>query len=252
MPEELSAAAIREIERLTAQGMASTFVKRPGDPDHIVHLVNPRAATCEQQTVEPKPLALDLHSVPAFIEYVKNQKHEDGLLTYSKGCLCFWHDKTTRRDQAFFNFNPSKQWSWLEDSDSKSIIPHADFVRLLRVSLRGCYDPTLLPIVRNMKWKTGSETEANIQHGRESMGRQITQQATGEGNIPEEVTLRIPVFANWEHPENIDCAIELVPQSQGFRLIPFAQELDRAMASTMEALDDILASENLTAFHGEA
>jgi hypothetical protein len=256
MAEELSASAIREIQKLTLATMRVQFEKRPGDPDHIVHKIGPDGS-CELQHTDPEPLAIRLASPAAFIEYVvaahgEAPQADKSLLCFNESGLVYYHDAIARLDQATCNLPKTQHLLWLEQYGGKQIIPHVEFIRTLRINFRGCIEGPLLDVVRNLRWENSGQNVANIQHGKESMGKAITQQVLGTETIPEEVNLHVPMFENWDHRERITAAVEIIHQSQAFRLTPFPGELSDAMDRTMQALRDMLEGQKLTPFHGHA
>ncbi len=111
------------------------------------------------------------------------------------------------------------------------------FVRLLKIELAGTLDPNVLANrVRSIKFENGTVTRAAVQKQRESLGREIISSVSGEQEIPEEVTLAVPVFSNpgIEFVSAVKCAVEIDPPSGTFRLVPLPDELRHALDLAVE------------------
>ncbi len=156
---------------------------------------------------------------------------------YDEDAVVLAYDIDDRRDFAICNLQRSSQWNKLQQVANKAM-PQKDFIRLLRVDFRGCLaDTSLLNLLRGVQWTANDSGQTNIQHGKESLGRQITSQVQGVDVIPEELALTIPVFENHSFRVRVQCAIDVIVDSRSFGITPFPQEMHNALES---ALDDIL------------
>lgn len=242
------AAAIDKIENL-AERARSIEIEKGHEPDGSYYLIKPGG---EVEKVLPEPgwhneRLADPAELSAFI-----RKHEfkDGEVYYNEQRVTYVFDFNDRRDRAVCELKPSEVWTWLT-SGSKTLYGQAEFVRLLRISLRGCLPDgsRLLDLVRLIKWTGQSEAAGIIKHGQESIGRSINQQVTGESALPEEVALDVQVFDNFDRRVKVWCAIEIFPAEQRFKLTPYPLELKTAMDKTMEELADVF--EDVPAFRGD-
>jgi hypothetical protein len=113
-------------------------------------------------------------------------------------------------------------------------------IRALRLKFIGAEKRAeLLTAIRSLKWRQSSEGFADVQHGKESLGKSVESEVTGSGSIPELVVITCPVFSNPGEEENevgIGCDLDINPAEQTFSFQPIAGEIDAAVAS---ALDDI-------------
>ena len=152
----------------------------------------------------------------------------------------------------------------LAESDVFSIVrklgvanyDHKSFIRLLRVHLAGALNPgSLLEIVRRIRFENGSVTNASVQKNRESLGREITSAVSAESEIPDVVTLAVPVYKTLGEadPYPVRCTVEVDPIEGRFRLTPFPDEIERvqqlAVGSIAERLAEALP-ESVPAYYG--
>lgn len=248
---------VREIERLTQAALRTTFVQAPGEPKHVYYELGP-GGRCEWREADREPLAVQLATPAAFVEYVKSHNQGDspgGEVYFDETALVFVHNDTVRRDRAFCKLAPSPQLTLLHKlATSLALYPQRDFVRLLRIDLAGCFSgqSNLLPLVRNLKWTGANEANLAVQHGKESIGRAITAQVSGADAIPEEVTLFVPIWENHDARQFVRCAVEIAPQEQSFRLTPYPLQIREALDGSLRDLRVLLdACEPCPRFHGK-
>jgi hypothetical protein len=141
-------------------------------------------------------------------------------------------------DRVTFKLTMSDPWMELTLLESKSWCEHKDFVRLLRINLAGCGADALLESVRKMKFENGAVVTSEVARNRESLGRSITSQATGEKEIPEELTLSVPIYSNRGETDRygIRCSVEVDPLRGLFRLLPMPDEIERVYGLALESI----------------
>ncbi len=117
------------------------------------------------------------------------------------------------------------------------------FVRLLRIDLAGALDPVhLLNAVRSVKFESGSVTRGEVQKSRESIGREIISRVEPSAELPDEVTLRVPVFktAGLREVFPVRCAVDVNPPEGKFQLLPLPDEIERAIADALAFIGAVL------------
>jgi hypothetical protein len=105
------------------------------------------------------------------------------------------------------------------------------FIRFLRIDLAGALPPSvLLEIVRKVKFESGAVVKAETTRSRESLGREIHAAVSAEGDIPDMVTLSVPVYKTLgerdEYP--VRCTVDVDPMAGTLRLVPFPDEVENA------------------------
>jgi len=152
-------------------------------------------------------------------------------------------DDAHRIETVELKLPPSDVFDRLDEiGDKKPKFDQKQFIRLLRVELAGTLDPVLLlEKVRRLKFENGVRTESTIVRAQESLGRNIVSKVESDGEIPEEVTLQVPVFKSPgpvdRHP--LRCSVEVDPAEGTFRLLPLPDEIERV---TQRAVDLIGAT----------
>lgn len=117
------------------------------------------------------------------------------------------------------------------------------FVRLLRVELAGTLQPgILLNQVRKIKFDNGTVTSGHLARDRESLGREINSRVESDGEIPETVTLEVPVYKSLGErcTYSLACAVEVDPGNMTFQLIPLPDEIERVQQLAVESIGERL------------
>lgn len=149
-----------------------------------------------------------------------------------------WDDD--RRDSITMALPWSEPFALLAKPEALAGLGQRDLVWMLRTAFRGMYAPSeLLPTVRTIKFSSAGMAATEIQHGRESMGRELQQEVVGAGAIPEEVTFTVPVFADLVHERNffatsVVCALDIDLDKQRFTLKPLPDEIAVARRRAVE------------------
>lgn len=112
-------------------------------------------------------------------------------------------------------------------NDTKPWHQQKPFARMLRIELASALAPgILLDKIRRMKFESGHIVTSEATKNRESMGKQITSQVSGEGEIPETVTLEVGVFRGWSK-FSVACSVDVDPERGLLQLAPLPDEIDR-------------------------
>ena len=240
--------AIREIERLTKAAHKTEIIaaQGAGEPAGVYYLVGPDGLA--QKVVAGPSRHREKLATPAemaaFIDAYAGGEGK-GVTYFDEQAVVYVFDGEDRRDFAVCELPKSPQYLKLAACACKAM-GQADFVRLLRIDLRGCLaESNLLPLVRQLKFTADRASEAAIQHGRESIGKQITAAVTGESAIPEEVTLFVPVFENHPFRARIQCAVEVMVLDQAFRLTPYPMEMRQAVDAALEDVRHVVGGPDM-------
>lgn len=135
-------------------------------------------------------------------------------------------DDATRNESAFLALKPSKQLETLAKFDNdgwkNAAMNQAEFILLLRtVFAKSGPSAGLLPVIRNLKFRSQMETAGVVQHGKSSVGKAIDQQVSGATELPETIIFDIPVFeSGFLFMAQIEVALEINLAAERFHLIP--------------------------------
>jgi hypothetical protein len=253
------------LEYLSKQAVkaASTkVVKPPGEPAHVYWL-DDRQNGLKQCVAEPTPRNHQASNLKTIIDLAKDfglnsdgeQSVDDNgsainetVVWYNRNKIVLIANDETRRDRVTFNLAISPQLQFLMALEkNKPAWKQAALVLHLRTTLRDCQSAcsSFIETIRRLKWTSGEDGGATVQHGKMSVGRSITAQLTGEGNIPEYVVFDTPIFEKG-FPEiigHIECAVEPQPDTQQIQLIPVAGGIERAICDAENRIGARLAEE---------
>lgn len=152
-----------------------------------------------------------------------------------------------RCETATLDLSHSTPWLRLSAIGAKlrgEPLEHKAFLRLLRIELAGCLAPIdLYDKVKRVTFENGQTVTANVSRNKaESMGRAINAAVSGEGEIPEEVTLAVPVYSTPGETARypVRCSVEVEPLSGTFALAPLPDELAKVQALALTAIESRL------------
>lgn len=187
-----------------------------------------------------------------FIESMKDRgvKTEEGAVYINPGQITYVFSFEDRRHRASCPLTISSPWSWLEREQQP--MDQRTIIRLLRIRFDGWLpgDSSLISVLRNVKWKQDGNVEANLQRGREALGRQILNEAAGISNFPEEFILTGSVYENYTCPVNVRVALELLPDVMKFEVIPFPNQVFNGQQATLLKLQEEIAETKVPTFIG--
>lgn len=237
-------AAIKEVERLTKQANATTILETKGERKGFYYLVTDGKATAT--VAQPGWHSEKLQTPDELRKFIHAEKQDNSAVFIADNEVIFVRDLEDRRDTAFVELIETEPYTWLKVASGK-MLSQSDLVRLLRITFKGCLggESALLPIVRNMRFTSAADANVELKHGRESVGNSIQRQITGEGTIPEEMTLRVPIFENHNFSSPIHCAIEVFPLEQAFKLTPYPLQVRIAKDAALSSIEDLLTHDDL-------
>lgn len=230
----------------------------PGQVPHITHLAMPDG-TMVAVYAEPPYRDHQAFDLATLCEWAKRTEADDPFVWYSRDGVVLFLEDGNRRDKVQLELHTSQQLEKLEKIEaSRPAFDQKGLINLLRIDFRDCLQMcgNLVDVIRKVKFRQAQTGEAEIQHGKSSVGRALMSELTGQGSIPETITLPLPVFkGNFPCPATVDCALEIDSATEKFWLIPFPGEIERAYLSAEAAialeLGDRLADTGVPIFYGQ-
>ena len=114
----------------------------------------------------------------------------------------------------------SPQAAWLLSAEGAGKpLAQAEAVRHFRIVLANHSPGNLLDCLRNLSFEVLNKTEADIQHGKASLGKSIQAKTGGAAALPERVVVDFPVFKSPVFQYRASVALDLEPQAQAERLL---------------------------------
>lgn len=243
----VGAEAIDLIQRTAVEANQAQMLDIKGCESRYL-LLGRDGTVCEQV----RPPAQRAHRLGSFTDLIKFVHHVQAqeqaapfVWVSFEGCEVICDDKT-RWDRAMLPLETTHEFDLLATLSAGELrqFSQRDFIRLLRIDLAACLgaDSNLVTLIRNLKQNSAGELDSEIQHGRESMGRSVTDSLRGPSVIPESVILDVRIFRQpeCEHRFQIGCAIEIFPREFTFALRPFPQGLPDAVNAQLLNMQDFI------------
>jgi hypothetical protein len=208
----------------------------PGAPPHRALIQKPDGK-CEWQDLEPTARAHTASDLSTVIQFAEENK-DACRVWISEALVCCVLDDETRRDRVTLELERSGQVKILSGVSGTNF-GQRDIILFLRTNFSDCMGPCvgLLNSLRVLKFVNNAGGESTVQQGKVSIGRAIEQSVTGADSIPEEVTFDVPMYAaGFTCFESIRLAVDIDTQTQKFKLIPLAGEIDRAYERSQEKM----------------
>lgn len=206
------------------------------EPDGVYYLQKPDG-TVERIMAEAshrRHTAMDLSAV---VEFFQENKSQAARIWYSRDRVVCVLDDDTRRESVTLNLELSPQIKRLQQLEGTSggSMDQRAIVLMLRTTFRRCLGRTdnLLGLLRSIRFSGVSTGEGVVEHGKSSIGKTLQQELKAASELPEYVTLDVPVFT---HPSlaikffPIECALEPDAAECKFKLLPLPGEIERAVA----------------------
>lgn len=189
---------------------------------------------------DPDPRQHKVYDVPslvAFAEQMKAAKDDEAgacVLWYSRTGAVLIVDDTTRRDRVTLPLSASPQLTALAalEGDGNGKLDQTALVKLLRVSLAGCWNlsqPNLAKNISKLKFKRTEDGYSEVTQGKASLGKSLLAEMSGVDPIPEEVTFAVPVFSGHPWTATVACDLQVIADEGKFALTPLAGEIEKAV-----------------------
>ena len=247
-----------ELIQKTAVDAAGVEIKElPGESRRVL------IAAAGSYTLHDIPAPLRLHKINTLEDLTKEA--EDAAtaavgrvgpaLWYEHAAVVLTYDYDDRRDRATLTLIESEQFKTLKALQTIRALNQAAFCRLLKHDLAGAIPDTLLPTIRRLTFTKNAGGNSDLQHGRDTMGRQVEAAVVGAIDIPEYLTAAVPIYANpgLTKRHEIRLSLEISTTTEEFILRPLPDAcqnaVDAAQAWIGNALRD-LAPESCSVING--
>ena len=221
-PKPLDVTDARAQWFMSPDGVAFKVDKPTSPRSHVLHTLKDLIALADSETgCEAQPCAVfyDRSNVTLILDWCEH-----------------------RIEKATFQLVSSESWmiarklgTWLE--------PKA-LVRLLRTELRGCLpDAGLVDVIRRVKFENGQTATVETSRTRESLGKELSSKIVTAADVPEWVTLDIPVYSSLGETDRypLRCSLEIdALRPDAFQLKPFPDELERVQQLAIQSIGDRL------------
>jgi len=220
-------------------------VRPPAEPEHIYLAIKPNG-DFEKLTAAAKPRGHRLVTLEHVLRFVELKGNEQKTVVwYDRDGVIVVVDDESRRDVATMKLTYTPQMlTLLKIEKDKTTYDQRGFRRLLKVDLAGCRpNDVLLNWIEAVRFNSTAMTAGQIKNQRESLGRDIDEQAINDqGECPDELLLNVRVFDDPHLRETfpVRCDVEILVSEQQFRLNPLPLELHNAIENQVEFIGDAL------------
>lgn len=261
----IDAGAVQAIANLATQAAKPTVreIAITRWPGYVTAIASGESAI-EFRLTPPAERRHALHSVDSLIEFIsraKAAKHNSVVQAVEKPAeptppeTCVWIgpervtvvlDDATRYDLATMLMAKSEPFALISSPDLRRPRTQRDFITLLRTTLAPCIGGSnLLALCRNLKFTNNVAGAANIQQGRESLGRQIVNEVLGEEAMPELVDLNVRLYdvAGMTKLRRIQCALIIDAAAGTLSLHPLPSQIVSAVDEELSELQSRIVGE---------
>ncbi len=230
-----------------ARGQLPQFVKVPGIENEMF-LVNCDGTSQRLPTSMPprNHTVFDVEAMATYCFAVYEAGTNHVVIWYSRtGVVAILNDDDRRDQRVRLPLAMTQQFKTVEMLATHK--PNKDqraMLTLLRNDLSGCLDlcPGLVSTLRGVNWKATAEESSEIRQGKASLSKSQMAQLSGLADIPEDVTLSVPIFEGHNIRSQVHCTLDVDADNKVFILRPKAGEIEMAMRSAEQALGDLLAT----------
>lgn len=198
------------------------------------------------------PAPVRKHTVESLEDLVRLVKtcgsQVQAVIWHSADAVVAILDDADRHDRITMDLHESEQMLALS---SNMLFDQARLIRFLRVTLSGTGAERFVPVFRRLDFHRSNSAASSVKHGDESLGRSIEAKVQGTEEIPEELTLAVPVYANMglRKAEPIRLAVEIDVSNERFALTPLADQMQMARQNAQlfvrEKLNALVEQEDL-------
>jgi hypothetical protein len=135
-------------------------------------------------------------------------------------------DGKDSRETVHFSLTYSRAWGCLKEfALMPKLLEQKAFVREL-VHTFEC-DPAIIAPWRKLDFNRSVLTQGEVAHGRDRLGREINAQASGIGDLPETITVDVPIFEQLGQRDRyaVTTKVEIDASACRIGIIPRATEL---------------------------
>ncbi len=145
------------------------------------------------------------------------------------------------RNLVMWKLQTSAAWNAL----SSPALDQAAFIQLLRHNFRDGGDEVdaLIPKLRKLEFRRRNDGRAEVQHGKESLGRSVEQSVQAVEDLPEDMRVMVRIYDEPSitvAPCFVLCQLLIDVAKETFRLLPLAGAMQAVMSHTQDWLHDAL------------
>lgn len=231
------------IKQLAENAATPRLLNVPGAPGHVRYFINGEGQL-ETTTIPPDAPSDTIRSIESLIDYAEAES-DVGVIFYDRNGITFFCDPTERRDRACFPLSYSRPFKTLQELDARPRnLGQKDFLRLLRFDLSCCpHAAQLVSAIRQVHFRSSTETKGEVQKGKASLGRAIEAELTGAEKLPDTIPVVAPVWNELPFLATVACLVDVDSQAETFSLTPLPQAIEKAVRDGEDKIRAVLADQ---------
>lgn len=242
------------------EARSARILPTPAEPAHH-YLVEKPDGTLEPHDAAPAPRQHVVGDLDSLVRWAM-QTAEAGLdefpaVWYSRSGIVCLLDDATRRDRVTLPLSLSPQLEAIIDLPAGGMNPKA-LGKMLRVTFHDAIDDAaaLAKAIDGLKFEQGQWVEFGVSREKSSVGRSVRESVRGLVEIPQQVVLRVPIFASGfcEIKGAVTCAIEFGMDTGTVQLLPLPGHVEAAIAGAERTIGEQLVDalgEKVPAYFGD-
>jgi len=230
------------VEAMTkvAQDAGKVNVTRP-DGERADHYWLTVAGETQLVKAQPPFIGAVLRDIPSLVNFIRNRRGDDSPAVWvnlDEGKIVALPDANEIRDRGTMELALSPAFEQLLTLADNPRLDQAGFIGILRTVWRDKYQPAdLLKTLRKINFTQIQKAQQEAQHGKVSLGKEITAQLTGAGEFPEYLTIATTSLhvAGVTVGCNVECCLEVVPDKMQFVVQPLLEQVQAAKRAAEDA-----------------
>lgn len=229
---------------------------KPFSPE-VVKTPNPRkyllfdgCESTEHDRPTP-PATFKAFSFDDFVLALQIDAADGGVVFYSSSRFSHYADRAWLDDCRRIDFVPAltDRFALLVALVDSRQYTQAALVTLLKQDLLGAVSPSVAASLRHVEFKRNSDGKRTVEHGRESLGKNVESKVQGTSEIPETFVVTANVFRDPRLAFSVDVVVHLTidADQERFALRTLADDIEQATeealrsagAKLIDELDDV-------------
>ena len=179
-----------------------------------------------------------VYSLAELIDYV--DVAAEPVVWYARWRVVLILDDNDRRDRVTFEMNLSEQMEAMAHLANAPAFSQRALLDFLRFSLD--VPAETVNLFRVLNWADNTQAASTLGRGKESVGMQLRAECSGTDELPDELTVNVPVYCEFgeREPWPVRLLIEIDTTSQTFRVRPAPGSLDAAIQRAQQSIGERL------------
>lgn len=230
------AEAINRIQQLCVAAQSPSVVQIPGDPTRCVLTTRDKT---EVLTVPPAPRAHSVTALADFVALLQNRAVAANAFCFlGRTSVVALLDHADRRERVTLALLNSDRWITVAGLGAREL-SQKEAVHLLRMKLQdtGKDAARLAAAIKTIEFERTGSGKRTVEHGRETLGKEVESIVQGVDGIPETVEFLVPIWAGPDlegYTAKVKCGVYIDVEDETFTITPLGDEIENA---TQEALD---------------